>query len=73
MALEVKRKDRETTQSLLRRFTKNVQQSGILLRARKNRFKERKKSQQMKRRSALRREEVKKEYEKLKKLGKSRK
>lgn len=71
MALEVKKKDRETTQSLLHRFTKNVQRSGILIRARKNRFKTRPKSRQMKKKSALRREEIKKEYEKMKKLGKS--
>lgn len=70
MALEVKRQLKETTQSLVRRFTKSVQNSGILLRARKIRFKQRKKSEQMKRRAALRREELKKEYEKLEKLGK---
>jgi len=73
MALEVRKRDRETAQSLLHRFTTNVQQSGILLRARKMRFKERPKSRQMKKRSALRREEVRKEYAKLKKLGKGRK
>jgi len=72
MALEVRKRDRETSQSLLHRFTKNVQQSGILLRARKNRFKVRKKSRQMKKKSALRREEVRKEYAKLKKMGKGR-
>jgi len=70
MALEVKRQLKETTQGLVRRFTKSIQNSGILLRARKIRFKERKKSEQMKKRAALRREELKKEYEKLKKLGK---
>ena len=71
MVLEVRRKDKETAQSLLHRFTRNVQQSGILFRARKTRFKERKKSREMKKRAALRREEIKKEYEKLKKIGKS--
>lgn len=71
MPLEVKRKDKETVQSLIHRFTRNVQRSGILLRARKTRFKERGKSRQMKKRAALRREELKKEYEQLKKLGKS--
>jgi ribosomal protein S21 len=70
MPLEVKRKDKETAQSLLHRFTRNVQQSGILFRARKRRFKERKKSPETKKRAALRREELKKEYEKSKKLGK---
>ena len=70
MPLETLKQDRETSHSLVRRFQKRVQQSGLLLRARKIRFKERKKSEQMKKRAALRREELKKEYEKLKKLGK---
>jgi len=70
MALEVKKKERESSQSLVRRFTRRIQQSGILLRARKTRFRERKKSKDMKREAAIRREEMKKEYEKLKKLGK---
>jgi len=70
MPLEILKQDRETSHSLVRRFQKRVQQSGLLLRARKIRFKERKKSEQMKKRAALRREELKKEYEKLKKLGK---
>jgi len=70
MALEVKKSERETPQGLIRRFTKRVQQSGILLRARKSRFHRRSKSKQMKKRTALRREKLKAEYEKLKKLGK---
>lgn len=70
MALEVRKLEKETSQSLVRRFTKRIQQSGILLRARKIRFKEREKSEQMKKRAALRREELRKKYEKLAKLGK---
>ncbi len=69
MALEVKKQERETSQSLVRRFAKRVQQSGLLLRARRVRFKERKKSEQMKKRAALRREELKKEYERKQKMG----
>jgi hypothetical protein len=69
MALEIKKEGRETSQNLIRRFSRRMKQSGILLRARKARFKEREKSKQMKKRSALRREELKKEYEKLEKLG----
>lgn len=71
MALEVKKQEKETSQNLIRRFTRSIQQSGILLRARRIRFKERKKSEQMKKRAALRREEKKREYEWLKKLGKT--
>lgn len=70
MALEVKKQNRETSQNLIRRFTKVIQQSGILVRARKIQFREKKKSEQMKKRAALRREEKKREYEKLRKLGK---
>ena len=70
MILEVKKHERETAQSLVRRFGRRVQQSGILIRARKTRFRRRPKSKQAKKRAALRREELRKEYKKLKKLGK---
>jgi len=70
MALEIRKKEKETTQNLIRRFTRGIQQSGILLRARKTQFKRKKKSDGLKKKAALRREEKKQEYEKLKKLGK---
>jgi len=69
MALEVRKQERETSQNLIRRFTKRVQKSGILLQARKIMFKRRQKSDEAKKRAALRREELKKHYQKLKKLG----
>ena len=70
MALEVTKQERENSQSLVRRFTQKVKQSGILLQAKKNRFQEKPKSKQSKKRSALRREQLKKEYEILEKMGK---
>ena len=70
MVLEVKKQERETSQSLVRRFGRRVQQSGILVRARKTRFRVKQKSRQAQKRAALRREELKKEYQKLRKLGK---
>jgi hypothetical protein len=69
MALEVRKKEHETAQSLVRRFTQRIQKSGILLRARKTRFFASKVSGAAKKRKALRREELKKKYEKLAKLG----
>ena len=66
----VKRKDRETTAAMLRRFTRRVQQSGILLRARKMRFYESKPTKRSRREKALRRKELLKERERLIKLGK---
>lgn len=71
MTLEIKKQNREPGQILVRRFARRIKQSGILLRARSNRFRHRKKSRQAKKRAALRREELRKEYLKLKKLGKS--
>jgi len=70
MPLEVKKKERENSQSLGHRFTKRVQQSGILRMARKKRFRRREKSRNMEKEATLRREKMKREYEKLKKLGK---
>ncbi len=68
----VKRKDRETTPALLRRFTRRVQQSGILLRARKSRFYEAKPTRRARRERALRRLHLARERERLLKLGKLR-
>lgn len=70
MALEIKKQEKENPQGLVRRFSKRIRSSGILLRARKIRFHERKKSRQMRKKSALKREELRIEYEKLEKSGK---
>lgn len=70
MVLKVRRQPRETSQSLVHRFSKKVRRSGILLRARKIRFRMKPPSRQTKKKSALRREESRKKYEKLEKLGK---
>lgn len=70
MAIEVKKKEKETAASLLRRFSRRVQQSGILLRARQNRFYRSPKSKRQKKVDALRRATSKKERERLIKLGK---
>ena len=70
MALEIRKKEKETSQNLIRRFTKRIQQSGILVQARKNMFKRRQESDEAKKRAALRRVELKKQYQILKKLGK---
>lgn len=70
MALKIRRRPKETSQSLVHRFSKRVRGSGILIRARKSRFRTRRKSHQAKKAAALRREELRKQYEKLEKLGK---
>jgi len=55
MVLEVRRKEKENPQNLVHRFTKVVRQSGILLQVRSKQFHKRSKSILAKKRSALRR------------------
>lgn len=69
VAIEVKRKEGESVGAMLRRFSRKIQQSGILMRARKVRFQEPKKSKRERRESALHRERIKKERERLRKIG----
>jgi ribosomal protein S21 len=66
---EVKRKKGESFESLLRRFTRKVQQSGKLLQARKIRFYESPKSKAAARDAALRREYLRARREYLIKTG----
>lgn len=67
--IEVKRKDGESFESLMKRFSRKVQQSGLLIRARRLRYHDRTKSRNLKRRSALRRIELKTERDEMKRLG----
>ncbi len=69
MPLEIKKQERETSQSLIRRFSKRIKQSGIILEVRRRRFKNRTKSRPMRQRSALRRLDAQKEYKRKVKLG----
>lgn len=70
MSIEVKKQGRETSQSLLRRFSRRIRQSGILLRVRRTRYREKPQNSYSKKKAALRREELRKKYEELEKLGK---
>jgi len=68
--VEVKKKDGESFESLLRRFNRKIQQSGVLVRARKTRFYEPTKSKRLVREDARRRAAIKEKREELKKSGK---
>ena len=70
MPLEIKKHEKETSQSLVRRFSKRIKNSGILIGARKNRYQTRTKSNQMKKKSALRRVELTAEYKMKEKMNK---
>lgn len=69
MAVEIKKKPRESSSAMLRRFARKVQLSGILLSARKARFQKRKRSKNLRKKDALYREKAKKKREKMQKLG----
>jgi ribosomal protein S21 len=67
--VQVKRKDNEGSESLIRRFSRKVRESGVLLQAQKVRFYQRKKSKRRAREEAKRKSELTAEYERKVKLG----
>jgi ribosomal protein S21 len=69
MVYVYKKNDRETTESLIKRFTRRMQQSGVLMHVRKNRFERSPKSRIERREEALYKNKMRKEVDKLKKLG----
>ena len=68
--IEVSKKERETNESLIRRFSRRVQQSGVLMKARKSRFQVDEKSKSEKRIEALYKVRIRKKIDRAKKLGK---
>ena len=68
--VEVEKNPNESTASLIRRFTKRVQGSSVLVKVRGNRYAERPQSKFRRKASALRRISRRVEVERLKKLGK---
>lgn len=68
--VQVQKNENESTGSLVRRFTRRIQQSGFLLRARSKRFYEPGKSDFAKKKEAIQRVAWIKNMEKQRKLGK---
>lgn len=68
--IEVKKKDRESPESLIRRFSRRVQQSGVLVQARKARFRKEEKTRREMIAGAIYKNKVRKIVSKLKKMGK---
>ena len=68
--VEVKKKENESFESLLRRFNRKIQQSGVLVRARRIRFFEPPKSRNLQKVAARRRAESRAQKEELKRMGK---
>lgn len=68
--VEIRKKENESTGSLLRRFTRALKLSSFLTRARGKRYYESPKSEFQKKKEALRRVEWQKDMDKQRKLGK---
>ena len=67
--LQINKKEGESSASLLYRFTKKVQQSGVLRESKKRRFRSRTPNRLKRKLSALHREVKKKEMELARKMG----
>lgn len=68
--VELKKNEHENATNLIRRFTRKIQESGIIIKVKKNRYNERPMSKLSEKVVALRRIARRAEVEKLKKLGK---
>lgn len=70
--IEVQKNPNENNASILRRFSRRVQESSIIQKVKKNRYNERKESKLKVKKGTLKRLTRRKEIEKLRKLGKIR-
>lgn len=70
--LKVEKRERENSRQLVGRFIRSLRKSGLVYRAKKSRYTQKPLSDQLKKRAALRKEDLKKKYERLEKLGKTR-
>jgi len=67
--IEVKKKEGESANTLLFRFSKRIKRSGVLKEANKRRFYKRSVNKRKRRLSALHREDKRQELERMRKLG----
>jgi ribosomal protein S21 len=70
IVIEIKKGATENSASVLRRFTRRVQETGLLQKVKKNRYNERDKSKLSGKKSALKKLVRAKEFTRLQKLGK---
>ncbi len=70
VVIEVTKNSNENNAGILRRFSRRIQESGIIRKVKASRYNKRKESKLIQKRSALKKIERRKEIEVLKKLGK---
>jgi len=69
MPITLKRRDNETNERLIRRFSRRIQTSGLLIRTKKRKYREKEKSANQTKREALHRLGLKIRDEYLRKIG----
>lgn len=69
MAIIIKRRDNESNERLIRRFTRRIQTSGTLLRAKKRQFHAKQKTKTARKKDALHRLRLKSKNEYLRRIG----
>ncbi len=67
--IKIVKNERESDESLIRRFTRKIQQSGLLKSVRAKRFYSKRKKKSVLRAEAIYKAKMRKEIERLKKLG----
>lgn len=72
VVIEVKKNQNENNASVLRRFSRKVQESSIIPKVKNNRYNERKESKVKIKKATIKRIQRRSEIEKLRKLGKIR-
>lgn len=68
--VQVKKRENESSESLIRRFTKKIQQSGLIIRAKKGQHFAKPLTKDKLRENAVRRSKTREKIEYLKKIGK---
>lgn len=69
MPITLKRRDNESNERLIRRFSRRIQTSGLLLRAKRRQYFEQPKNESQKKKDALRRLKMRAREEYLRKIG----
>ncbi len=69
MVYVYKKNERESADGLIKRFTRRVQQSGVLMGVRRNRFNKKAKTRAMRREEAIYKSQMRTKIDRMKKLG----
>ncbi len=69
MVYVFKKDERESTENLIKRFTRRIQQSGSLMHVRRNRFEQKPQTRDARRAEALYKGRIRTKIDRLKKLG----